>query len=61
MNSMKRKEDRTLKDELPRWVSAQYATGISGELTPERMKRQRESKTTPGCGRDWLWKESPVL
>ena len=53
MNSMKRKEDRTLKDELPRWVGAQYATGISGELTPERMKRQRESKTTPGCGRDW--------
>ena len=27
MNSMKRKKDRTLKDELPRLVSAQYATG----------------------------------
>ena len=27
MKSMKRKEDRTLKDELPRLVSAQYATG----------------------------------
>ena len=27
MNSMKRKKDRTLKDELPRSVSAQYATG----------------------------------
>ena len=27
MNSMKRQEDRTLKDELPRSVSAQYATG----------------------------------
>ena len=26
MNSMKRQKDRTLKDELPRWVGAQYAT-----------------------------------
>ena len=27
MNSMKRQKDRTLKDELPRSVVAQYATG----------------------------------
>ena len=27
MNSMKNQKDRTLKDELPRSVSAQYATG----------------------------------
>ena len=27
MNSMKRQKDRTLKDELPRQVGAQYATG----------------------------------
>ena len=27
MNSMKRKKDRTLKDELPRSVGAQYVTG----------------------------------
>ena len=27
MNSMKRQKDRTLKDELPRSVSTQYATG----------------------------------
>ena len=27
MNSMKRKNDRTLKDELPRSVGTQYATG----------------------------------
>ena len=25
MNSMKRQKDRTLKDELSRWVGAQYA------------------------------------
>ena len=27
INSMKRQKDRTLKDELPRSVGAQYATG----------------------------------
>ena len=27
MNSMKRQKDRTLKEELPRLVGAQYATG----------------------------------
>ena len=27
MNSMRRQKDRTLKDELPRSVGAQYATG----------------------------------
>ena len=27
MNSMKRQNDRTLKDEIPRLVGAQYATG----------------------------------
>ena len=38
MNSMKRQKGRTLKDELPRSVGAQYATGDHGEITPERMK-----------------------
>ena len=28
MNSMKKQKDRTLKDELPRCVRAQYATGV---------------------------------
>ena len=32
MNSMKRQKDRTLKDELPRSVGAQYDTGDSGEI-----------------------------
>ena len=30
MNSMKRQKDSTLKDELPRSVGAQYATGDQG-------------------------------
>ena len=45
MNSMKGQKDRTLKDELPRSVSAQYAMEISGEITPERMKVWTQSKT----------------
>ena len=38
MNSMKRQKDRTLKNELPRLVGVQYASGDCGEITPERMK-----------------------
>ena len=44
MNSMKKQKDRTLKDELPRSVGAQYALEISGEIIPERMKRQSQRK-----------------
>ena len=36
MNSVKRQKDRTLKDELPRSVGAQYALEISGEITSEK-------------------------
>ena len=44
MNSMKRQKNRTLKDELPRSVGAQYTTEISGEITPERMMGWSQSK-----------------
>ena len=44
MNSMKRKKDRTLKDELPRSIGAHMLLEISGEITPERMRRWRQSK-----------------
>ena len=44
MNSMKRQKDRILKEELPRSVGAQYATGDHGEVIPERMKRWKQSK-----------------
>ena len=43
-NPMKRQKDRTLKDELPRSVGAQYVLEISGEITPERMKGWTQSK-----------------
>ena len=44
MKSMKRQEDRTLKDELPSLVGAHLLLDISGEITPERMKRWSQSK-----------------
>ena len=44
MNSMKRQNDRILKEELPKSVGAQYALEISGEITPERMKGCSQSK-----------------
>ena len=39
LNTMKRQNDRILKEELPRSVGAQYAAGEGGGTTPERMKR----------------------
>ena len=43
MNSMKRQNDSILKEELPRLVGAQNATG---KITPERMKRWSQSKNS---------------
>ena len=43
MNRMKRQKDRTVKDEPPRLVPSMLLE-ISGEITPERMKRQSQSK-----------------
>ena len=40
MNSMKRQKDRTLKDELPRSVGAQLATGDQWKIIPERINRR---------------------
>ena len=39
VNSMKRQKEKTLKDELPRLVGTQHATGDQWRITPERMKR----------------------
>ena len=42
MNNMKRQNDRTLKDELPRLVGAQYATGDQW-----RTNSRKNDKTKP--------------
>ena len=41
---MKRQKDRTLKDELPRLVGAQNATGDQWRNNSERMKRWSHTK-----------------
>ena len=43
MNSMKRQKDRTLKDELPRLVGVQYATGDQWRNS-SRSNEEAESK-----------------
>ena len=51
MNSMKRQKDRTLKDECPRSVGAQYATGEewrNNSRKNEEMEPKR--KQHPGVG-----------
>ena len=44
MNSMKRQNDRILKEELPRSVAAQYATGDQWRNNFKRMKGWSQSK-----------------
>ena len=41
MNSMKRQKDRTLKDELPRMVDAQYATGDQWRNTSRKNEETK--------------------
>ena len=56
MNSMKRQKERTLKDELPRSVGAQYATGDqcrnnsrkNGETEPKQKQHLVVDVTADG-------------
>ena len=56
MNSMKRQKDRTLKDELPRSVGVQYATGgqwrnnsrKNEEMEPKQKQHQVVNVTDDG-------------
>ena len=43
MNSMKRQNDRILKEELPRLVGAQIATRDQWRNTPERMSQSKNN------------------
>ena len=53
MNSMKKQKDRTLKDELPRSVGAQYATGEEWRNNSRKNEEKAKAKTAPSCGCDW--------
>ena len=54
MNSVKRQKDRTLKDELPRSVGAQYATGDQWRNNSRRNGRmepkQKQYPVVDGAG-----------
>ena len=54
MNSMKRQNDRTLKDELPRLVGAQYATGDQwrndSRNNEEMEPKQKQHPVVDGTG-----------
>ena len=52
MNSMKRQNDRILKEELPRSEVPNMLLEISGEITPERMKGWSQRKTNTQL---WMW------
>ena len=45
MNSMKRQDDRTLKEESPGQSVPDMLLEIRGEITPERMKAWSQRKT----------------
>ena len=54
MNSMRRQNDRTLKEELPRAVGAQYATGDQWRNNSRKNERDGvKAKTIPSFGWDW--------
>ena len=52
-NSMKRQKDKTLEDELPRLVGAQYATGDQWRNNSRKNEDRAKAKTPPSCGCDW--------
>ena len=52
MNSMKKQKDRTLKEELPRLVGAQNATGDQWRNNSRKNEEtEPKQKQHPGC--DW--------
>ena len=50
MNSMKRQKDRTLKDELPRSVGAQYATGEEWRNSSRKNEEDEPKKNSAQLG-----------
>ena len=54
MNSMKRKNDKILKGELPRSVGVQYATGDQWRNNSRKNRgMEPKQKTILSCGCDW--------
>ena len=56
MNSMKRQKYMALKDELPRLVDAQYATGEEW-----RNSSRKDEEAEPKWNQLWLWLVMEVI
>ena len=52
MNSMKRQKDMTLKDELPRSVGAQYATGVEWRNNSRKYEKVEPKQKHAQL---WMW------
>ena len=52
MNSMKRQKDRTQKDELPRLVGAQHATGVEWR---NNSRKDEEMEPSENNAQLWMW------
>ena len=54
MNRMKRQKHRALKEELPRWAGAQYATGDQWRNNPRKNEetelKQKQHPVVDGTG-----------
>ena len=54
MNSIKRQNDRILKEKLPGSVGVQYATGDQWRNNSRKNEgMEPKQKTVPSCGCDW--------
>ena len=54
MDSMKRQKDMTLKDELPRWVGAQYATEEKWRNNSGKNE-EKELQKSKNKAQLWMW------
>ena len=52
MNSMKKQNDRILKEELPKLVDAQYATGDQWRNNSRKNEGMDQSKNSTQL---WMW------
>ena len=54
MDSMKRQKDMTLKDELPRWIGAQYATEEKWRNNSGKNE-EKELQKSKNKAQLWMW------
>ena len=61
INSMKRQNDRILKEELPKSVGAPYTTGYQWRNNSRRMKGWSQSKNNTQLWMELVTEEGPML